>query len=190
MSEHFIASALRSTARTLEDLHRQAVAADEPLNREGVQQFIEQNGAAWPPVVTPLMPGSVPVHWTFTETLAYMFSTLSGAPPAAGTVRFNNANASLVTHMYVHKTARAAVDVSTALSAVHVGTEIRAFEESSPGKSATFTVTAISDAGPYLDYTVTPLSGFLVTKGVTMTNGANIGLEIPFQGDVPIAVSP
>src|SRR6059058_5803618 len=53
MSERFIASALLSTAQTLEDLHRQADAADEPLNREGVQQFIEQNGAVWPPVVTP-----------------------------------------------------------------------------------------------------------------------------------------
>ena len=67
---------------------------------------------------------------------------------------------------------------------IAVGAQIRVFEESNPVKSATFAVTAVSDAGSYRDYTVIPFSGGL------LTNGAKIKLGIVPQGNVPITVSP
>jgi uncharacterized repeat protein (TIGR02543 family) len=133
-------------------------------------------------LVTPLAPGTVPVHWSYAETLRYTFSTSTTPPPGPGGIRFNSANVSQVTHLYVHETDRASIGVSTTLDKIAPGSQITVFQESNNAKSATFTVTAALDAGTYRDYTVTPVSG------VVLANGANSGLVITFRGDVPITV--
>ena len=137
-------------------------------------------------LVDPLAAGDVTIHWTYPETLIllYAFSTSPGTPPNTGTIRFNSDTFDSITHIYVHETDRGSKDVSTSLGSIAVGAQIRVFEESNPVKSATFAVTAVSDAGSYRDYTVIPFSGGL------LTNGAKIKLGIVPQGNVPITVSP
>lgn len=137
--------------------------------------------------VEPLASGDVTVHWTYPETLGYTFSSSTGnfsSSTSAGAVRFSSGTFSAINHIYVQETDRGMFDVSASLDAIASGALIRLFEEANPGKVATFTVTAVFDAGSYRDYTVTPVAGSV------LTNGARIGLTITFQGDVPITVGP
>lgn len=115
--------------------------------------------------------------WTILEA----FSTTTSTPPAAGTVRFNNATFSSITHVYISNTDRNSVDVSAMVIQIVTGTLIRVFEDATASNFASFIVSSCSPSGGYRNCTVTPLSG-----GV-LTNGANIGVGFSVQGSTGVA---
>jgi hypothetical protein len=68
------------------------------------------------------------------------------------------------------------VDVTSALGQVAAGTLVRVFEDATASHFATFSVTAVSSQTGYDDFTVTPLSGAI------LTNAVSVGLGFGVQG--------
>jgi hypothetical protein len=109
-------------------------------------------------------------------TLPYTFSTTLTAPPSTGQVRFDSATFGSVTHVFVHETDRNGNDLAAVLAEIPVGSQIEVFHEGDV-HACYFAVTAIEDAGAYVDFTVTPLAG------TVPGNGDAVGLGYAPKGD-------
>lgn len=96
-------------------------------------------------------------------TLFLNFSALLTVPPGAGNVRFNNATFGSITHIFVSTTDRNAVSIANSLGELVAGSLIKIFQELSTALFATFAVTNVTAASGYLDLTVTPLDGGVLT---------------------------
>jgi len=110
-------------------------------------------------------------------SLLYTFSTTTTVPPGSGGIRFNNATFGSITNIYVSEVDRNSVDVSATTALIAIGTVIQIFQENDVTKFATFLVTAVSDAGAYDDFTVTPQSG------VILDNTSSVALSFSVKGN-------
>ena len=104
-------------------------------------------------------------------TLDYSFSTATGAPPADGTVRFNNADPSLVTTVYIEDTDRGGVEMDAVLDTISTNDRIRVFQANDLTKFATYRVTTNTDSGDYHTLVVTH-----VGSNSVIGNNAQIGV--------------
>jgi hypothetical protein len=98
-------------------------------------------------------------------SLLYTFSTTTTTPTSNnGQIRFNNATFGSITHVYITRQDRNTNDLTATLALIVNGTTLETFQESTPATFATFSVTAASQQTNYYDYTVTPLSGAILTN--------------------------
>ena len=81
-------------------------------------------------------------------------------PPIAGNFRMNNANQTLATHIYLHEQTAPGNDAALLLAqAISVGDKFLIQKKTDATKWRRYTITAISDAGTYWDFTVTYVDG-------------------------------
>lgn len=111
--------------------------------------------------------------WTF----HHKFEATTSAPPSSGRIRFNHSTPASVTHVYINKTDKNAVDVSAALAVIIVNDMLRIFGEDNDTKWHAYTVTAVTDNSGYIDLTVTHLAG----AGLFST-GTNVGIGWSVKG--------
>jgi hypothetical protein len=80
-------------------------------------------------------------------------------PPIAGNFRMNHTAMASVTHIYINEQTATNNDASLMLAQIVVGDVLLFQRKSDATKWQKYTVTAISDAGTYWDFTVTWLAG-------------------------------
>jgi hypothetical protein len=103
--------------------------------------------------------------------------------PPSGNVRFNSGTFGSITHVWVSTNDRNGVDITSALGQVTAGSLIRIFEDATAARFASFSVTSSTlDVGnSYYDFTVTPLSGLILTNSVNV----GVGFTAPgIAGDI------
>jgi hypothetical protein len=112
---------------------------------------------------TAFVQGAVDSATGMVGLLGYFDYTFNGSaytpPPIAGNFRMNNANQTLVTHVYLHEQTAPANDAALMLAQIGIGDKLLMQKKSDATKWRRYTVTAATDAGAYWDFTVTYLDG-------------------------------
>lgn len=111
-----------------------------------------------------------------------LFEVPITAPPSSGAMRVDNANISLVTHVYLSETYQPG-SVGDPIATLIVGDPLRIYNAANTTQWLDYAIQAITDAGAYRDYTVTqPVvhGGFAPVAG-TLMGVAERAATSPFQ---------
>lgn len=112
----------------------------------------------------------------------YVFSTNTSSGPASGELRFNNADPSLTTQIYVHETDRNAANASGLLDFLQLNSVIAVIDESDPSIYNFYDLTNQVDNGTDRTYDVTFLYGQGTPAG-NVTLGASVRGPQGLTGD-------
>jgi hypothetical protein len=88
----------------------------------------------------------------------FEFDSGTSATPGTGEVRFNNANAASTTEIYVSETDNNAVDVSSVLGLINLGSPLQVIKANDSTTFALFEIDSITDNGTDRTYGVTALA--------------------------------
>jgi len=118
------------------------------------------------------------------DSFGYVFSTETGdADPGSGKLRYNNADPSLATEIYIDDEDENAVDIQAWLRTLDDSTStikgrLRVFKEDEEEKFATYNITAIAEEVGYFKLTVTH-----VASASTFSDADGIVVSFAIKGD-------
>lgn len=102
-------------------------------------------------------------------TLFYAFNTVLTAPPAAGEIRFNSTDYSLVTTIWISDTDLNGSDMDPVLDAFGIGDILRIFDPADAAKFVFYRISSTADSGDYHTFGVE----FIASNG-TFSNGQDV----------------
>jgi len=104
----------------------------------------------------------------------WRYRTEISAPPASGQVRFNNADPSLATEMFLHETNRAGTDVANFLNLIVADDFIYLQDKEDASNFFIISVASNTDNGVYRTFGITDIS----VEGVEPSQNTDMGLLV------------
>jgi hypothetical protein len=118
-------------------------------------------------------------------TYSFTYSSSTSTPPGGGTLRFNNADPTLASHLYVNRIDVDGNDQSQHFRNVKPNDLIRTTKDGDPTNVHIFKVLSILKQNNYVDFTVSHQSG----SGVWTNGDTDIVSAIPASGDGPLVTA-